>query len=81
MTASGQISSAWRMNVISGSVNSWLVSLTISIASASGSSPSVADRWGCPCPPTPGVSMKASPPLSSGLGAVTSTRSTSRPPA
>ena len=80
-TATGQISRACRMNVISGSVNSWLVSLTISIASASGSRPSVADRCGWPCPPTPGVSTNARPPLSSGLGAVTSTRSTSRPPA
>ena len=69
------------MKVISGSVNSWLVSLIISIASASGSRPSVADRCGCPWPPTPGVSMNARPCLSSGLLAVTSTRNTSRPPA
>ena len=67
------------MKVISGSVNSWLASLIISIASASGSRPSVADRCGCPWPPTPGVSTKARPCLSSGLLAVTSTRSTSRP--
>ena len=46
MRATGQICTAWRRNVISGSVNSWLVSLTISTASASGSRPSVADRWG-----------------------------------
>ena len=81
IVATGQISSACRMNVISGSVNSWLVSDSISTASASGSRPSVADRCGWPCPPTPGVSMNARPPLSSGLGAATSTRSTSRPPA
>ncbi len=55
------------MKVISGSVNSWLVSLIISIASASGSRPSVADRCGWPWPPTPGVSMNASPLLSRGL--------------
>ena len=73
----GQISWAWRMNRISGSVNSWLVSLIISIASASGSNPRVDDRCGWPCPPTPGVSMNVRPPLSSGLGAPTSTRSTS----
>ncbi len=36
------------MKVISGSVNSWLVSLIISMASASGSRPSVADRCGWP---------------------------------
>ncbi|CKT03959.1 Uncharacterised protein [Mycobacterium tuberculosis] len=77
----GQIWWACRTNHISGSVNSWLVSLTTKTASASGSSPSVADRWGCPRPPTPGVSINASPPRSSGLGAPTSTRNTSRPPA
>ena len=36
------------MKFISGSVNSWLASLTISIACASGSRPSVAERWGWP---------------------------------
>ncbi len=80
-TATGQMRCACRMNHISGSVSSWLVSLTMISASALGSSPSVADRCGCPWPPTPGVSMNVSPPCSSGLGAAISTRSTSRLPA
>jgi len=68
------------MKVISGSVNSWLVSLIISIASASGSRPSVergavgltADPWGVD---------ECEAVLQQRLGAVISTRSTSRPPA
>ena len=44
----GRSRSACRRNRISAAVNSWLASLTNSMASASGNSPRVADRCGWP---------------------------------
>ncbi|SHT61139.1 Uncharacterised protein [Mycobacteroides abscessus subsp. abscessus] len=79
IAATGHRSSACWMNTSSGSVNSELRSLTISMTSASGSKPSVLDKCGCPKPPTPGVSTRHRPLLSMGLATLTSTLRTSRP--
>ena len=69
------------MKPSSGSVNSWLASERTNTASDAGISPSVLAACGLPAPPTPGVSTRTNPSARSGLGTLTSTRSTSRPSA